>query len=405
MLPWISYGNLPGISYLSQWYDQFTNWAVNKANQKFFHVRDVLVPVNGSGDTSFAWAQTWFNISVACLGALLWRVIDRKRRNYIQLNYWLCVTTRYFIALIGFLYGTIKIFTLQMGFPNLSQLATPLGDFLPMRLSWMFIGYSAPYQIFSGLMETLAGLLLLYRRTATLGALVATGVFLNVLMLNLSYDIPVKLFSIQIVLCCLYLIVNEQHRLIGFFILNRPSTPSVLYDHPFKKKWMRLTGILLKTAFIIIALALPFRESMKQHHQMDAPLPRQLIQTGFYDVTNYVVNQDTVLPTRGNEQRWRDVIFDRGGSGSIGTTDTLFKQRYGRGYFDYDIDSLKDSLILSVPGEAPILLTLHFELPDSNTIRLRGVQKKDSLYVELKKSSHHYQLTEKQFHWLSERNR
>ena len=48
-----------------------------------------------------------------------------------------------------------------MPFPALSQLATPLGDLLPMRFSWLFIGYSAPYQFFSGAMETIAGLLLL----------------------------------------------------------------------------------------------------------------------------------------------------------------------------------------------------------------------------------------------------
>jgi hypothetical protein len=405
IIPTVSFSYIPGISDLYRFYDQFTNWAVDKANAKFFHVREVLVPMNGSGDTSFAWAQTWFNGSVALLGALVWRVIDRKRKNYIQLNYWLCLFTRYYIALVAFAYGTIKIFALQMSFPNLSQLATPLGDFLPMRLSWMFLGFSSSYQIFSGLMETLAGLLLLWRRTATLGALIATGVFLNVLMLNLSYDIPVKLFSIQIVLSCLYLVINEKDRLIGFFILNRPSSPCVLYDHPFKRKWMRITGVLLKIAFIVVALILPFRESMKLYKQMQTAPPRQLVQTGLYDVVHYVVNRDTIPPVNGNGLRWSDVIFDQGGSGSIRTTDTLFRQRYGRGYFDYEIDSLKDSLILSVPHEAPILLTMHFELPDSNTIRLRGIQKNDSLYVELKKSNHHYQLTEKQFHWLSEKNR
>ena len=40
---------------------------------------------------------------------------------------------------------------------------------MPMRLSWLFIGYSTPYEIFSGAMETVAGLLLLFRRTITAG--------------------------------------------------------------------------------------------------------------------------------------------------------------------------------------------------------------------------------------------
>ena len=83
-----------------------------------------------------------------------------------------------------------------MPFPALSQLATPLGDLLPMRFSWLFIGYSVPYQFFSGAMETIAGLLLLYRRTVTAGLFAATGAFLNVVMINLSYDVPVKLYRV-----------------------------------------------------------------------------------------------------------------------------------------------------------------------------------------------------------------
>ena len=85
-----------------------------------------------------------------------------------------------------------------MIFPNQSQLATPLGDFLPMRFSWMFIAYSTPYQMFSGAMEVLAGLLLFNRKTITLRLCVATSVFLNVMVLNLCYDIPVKIFSIHL---------------------------------------------------------------------------------------------------------------------------------------------------------------------------------------------------------------
>jgi hypothetical protein len=39
-----------------------------------------------------------------------------------------------------------------------------------------------------------------------MGVLVVTGVFVNVMMLNLCYDIPVKLYSMNLVLMCLYLL-------------------------------------------------------------------------------------------------------------------------------------------------------------------------------------------------------
>jgi hypothetical protein len=143
----------------------------------------------------------------------------------------------------------------------LHMLATPLGDLLPMRFSWLFIGFSKPYEIFSGLMEIFAGSLLLFRRTATLGAMVATGVFLNVMMLNLCYDIPVKIYSMQLTFVALFLLANESKRIIDFFILNKPAAANSLYQFNFNKKWQRWTRIGLKALFIIAVLLFPFHKN------------------------------------------------------------------------------------------------------------------------------------------------
>jgi hypothetical protein len=97
------------------------------------------------------WEQMYTYLLFALSGALVWSIIDRKRRSYSKANYWLRTFVRYFIILNCFSYGINKLFALQMPFPNQSQLATPLGDFLPMRFSWMFIGYSKTYEMFSGL--------------------------------------------------------------------------------------------------------------------------------------------------------------------------------------------------------------------------------------------------------------
>jgi hypothetical protein len=51
------------------------------------------------------------------------------------------------------------------------------------------------------------------------------------------------------------------------------------------------------------------------------------------------------------------------------------------------------------------MIRFRFFEPDTNTLRLWGKQQQDSLYVELKRTQRHFQLAEKQFHWLSEYNR
>jgi len=48
---------------------------------------------------------------------------------------------------------------------------------------------------------------------------------------------------------------------------------------------------------------------------------------------------------------------------------------------------------------------MKFEMPDSNTILLSGLIRKDTVFAALKKTNRHFQLAEKQFHWLSEYNR
>ncbi len=405
MAPWTWLDEVPGVNYVTRYYGQAAEWLVNLANAMLFHVKTVLVPMNGSGDTSYGWAQLCTLLSLAFIGCLVWTLLDAKRPAYTHLNYWLCLFARYYVALMAFAYGIIKLFALQMPFPNLHQLATPLGDFLPMRLSWMFIGYATPYQVFSGVMETIAGLLLLYRKTATMGIMFATAVFINVMMLNLCYDIPVKIFSMQLVFTCLFLLANEGNRIICFFILNKPANVCSLYHFTYPKKWMRIARIVLKTVFVAVAVGVTLYTSWDYYQQDHTPPGKQPVKNGVYDVAVFAVNKQNIPLSLSDTLRWQDVIFENG-TGSIKTTDTAFRHRYQRSYFAYVADSAAPVLhFKKQPGDSLSILSFRYQLPDTNTIRLWGMQRGDSLYVELKLTNRHFQLAEKQFHWLSEANR
>ena len=406
--PWNWLDVIPGADYLLDLYNRMFDWAVTAANAQFFHVfniRNVKQVFNGSGDTSFAWAYNCLILVVAFAGALIWSVADRKRKNYRQLNYLLCQVIRYSLVLTAFFYGVIKIFALQMTFPQISQLATPLGDLLPMRLSWMFIGYSPPYEIFSGALEALAAVLLLYRRTTTLGLLMVTAVFINVMTLNLCYDIPVKLYSMNLVLLCFCLLTNDAKRLYHFLIANKTTAAGSLYDYPLTRKWMRITRIVLKL-FIVFLMAKTISDTIKTYRIVHATTVHKDFAPGVYDVTKYVINKDTIPALTTDTIRWQDVIFEKNYMGSIHTRDTLFRKRYGRGYFFYAVDSLQPviSLKKSLQDDST-LISLNYLKPDSNTIQLWGKLRNDSVFIELKKSKRHFQLAERQFHWLSEANR
>jgi hypothetical protein len=402
-LSWIA--RIPGVGYVVGFYFKFIDWAVTVANAKIFHITNELVQPNGSGDTSWGWAYVCFIAGIAILGCVIWSVLDRQRANYMRLNYWLCLLARYYLAMFAFDYGILKILALQMPFPNMHQLATPLGDLLPMRLSWMFIGYSKTYQVFSGVMELMVGILLINRRTATLGVLMATAVFANVMMLNLSYDIPVKIFSMQLTFISLFLLANEGKRLFYFFVLNKPASIGHAYHFSYAKLWMRISRVVLKVGFVIVAVVMVMIDYWGYYQSVNAVPAKQPFKNGVYAITAYTVNKKEVPATLTDSIRWQDMILENG-TGSIKTADTLFRQRYKRGYFAYTADTLKHLLsVTKMPGDSIIIMSLNYQLPDQNTIKLWGKMRNDSLYIELKRTNRHFQLAEKQFHWLSEHNR
>jgi hypothetical protein len=100
------------------------------------------------------------------------------------------------------------------------------------------------------------------------------------------------------------------------------------------------------------------------------------------------------------------MAIETSGGGSIAAHDTLLRNTYNRSYFVYDADtakhiiSFKKSRYAATPSYSFL-----YSVIDSNTIDLWGLRGKNSLFITMKKSNRHFQLTEKQFHWLSEYNR
>ncbi|MGK4568561.1 hypothetical protein [Flavobacterium sp. 3HN19-14] len=378
------------------------DWMVYGFNDYILHFQDKLVPLNGSGDTSYGWVQVILYLTIATVGTVLWTALDYNRKNYRKLDYIIWTTMRYFICFIAFVYGSIKLFMMQMGFPSLSQLATPLGDYLPMRFTWAFIGYSDAYQFFSGLMEMVVFFLLLFRRTVTLGLFIGLGVFINVMMLNLCYDVPVKLFSIHLVIMCFLMLTPDLKRIFTFFIFNRPTHISSAYHFSSAKRWMRITRLILKIIFFALN-AFVLYDTYEYYAMQD----KKGFAEGVYDVQHYIVNNDTIPVLANDSLAWKDIIFDKWQVISVNTTDTILSRRYRRGYFYYARDSVKNTLTCFTYKKADsiYLFTAHYDFDGKDKLKLKTKIKGDSVIFDLVNNHRKFQLANKEFHWLSEGNR
>ncbi len=92
-------------------------------------------------------------------------------------------------------YGFGKIFKSQFYQPEPNILYTPIGFLDKDILFWTTIGSSYPFNIFLGFTQIITGSLLLLKRTRVFGYVLSIVTFINILAINLCFDISLKFFS------------------------------------------------------------------------------------------------------------------------------------------------------------------------------------------------------------------
>jgi len=156
-----------------------------------------------------------------------------------------------------------------------------------------------------GWAEVVAGVLLLVRKTSLAGALLTTFIMTNVLLYNLFYDVPVKLFAAHLVLFALFVILADVVPLYRFFVLNKSAELKGVWVPPFSRagivKAMKIAEICyLVLAFVTAANAINNRWTLFQMGQKPSPL------IGAWSVTDA-----SPAPIKTAEGRpWPNIYFD-----------------------------------------------------------------------------------------------
>ena len=151
---------------------------------------------------------------------------SEKHKNYLK------VFSSYYLSMVLMIYAFDKIFNHQFYLPEPNILYSQVGDLSKDISFWTTMGASRSYSMFSGFIELVPAILLLFNRTRLIGALIAFMVMLNVLMINFGFDISVKVFSLFLTILALFIISYDYARFKAF-ILNSSFTSKKLFK-PFK---------------------------------------------------------------------------------------------------------------------------------------------------------------------------
>jgi uncharacterized membrane protein YphA (DoxX/SURF4 family) len=354
---------------------------------------------DGGADDLFDYLSllTAFVLSVA--GTLLWSVLDRKRNDYRVLHYWFTAIIRYYLALNMFEYGLAKIFMVQFSEASPAQLAEPYGMTSSMGLAWRFFGYSRGYNYFLGYGEVIAAALLLFRRTARLGAIVMLVVTINVVVVNFCYDVVVKEISSMLAIMSLILLLQDYRHHAAFFIHNRQTEPEPLFKPQFRKKWIGVSLVVAKYAVIIIPLVLTFR-SIADALKAYGPDVSKPMLYGVYDTETYIKNKDTLAPLTTDTVRWRQLIVGNRGTATI----RMMNDNYRNYAFKMDTTN---RIVSIVSRDSIIKANFTYTLTATGTLLLRGEQnennKTDSLEIILKRFDlNKFRLVRSRIHFINE---
>ena len=366
---------------------------------------DVAYEVNGSGDTTYDYVRvlTFFLIALVAAGA--WTLVDRREQRYVWLKDGLYSYLRYALAILMMGYGLAKLGEVMNQFPVPSnqRLSQRIGETSPMGLLWTFMGASRPYTYFAGFGEVVAGCLLVWRRTSVLGALVAIGVMTNVVMLNFCYDVPVKLFSVHLLIAAILVLAPDFMRLTNVFLLNRAAPRRRLWP-PYtdaKTIWIQR---FIKLAFIVLLIAFPVYSHLKMEFTEKKIAPAFF---GSYKVDEYRFSGQPDSEESDRKNRWKSVELIRypfavKEQGTAGSTDVLQIHTEDGVRISGVFELSEDESTLELPEPlGDLRLDFNVEVVDENQVQLTGSDEAGELFIKLRRDDKTYLLMERGFRWIN----
>jgi hypothetical protein len=362
------------------------------------HVFGVTTPLtifSGSGDKTFDWVQVFCFLVLASIATIAWSWLDRRRARYTGLYAWFRLFLRFSLGSTMLSYGIVKAIPLQMPAPGLARLLEPYGQFSPMGVLWAQIGASRSYETFTGCCEVLAAVLLFIPGITTFGALVCLAVVTEVFVLNMTYDVPVKLFSFHLVLMALVLLAPETKRLVSFFFLNRatdPSTQRPLVQRPRVRRILAIAQVV----FGLYLIGMNLNSAVQSWAKFGGGAPKSPLY-GIWTVETMSIDGVIRAPLVTDNDRWRRLTFQTPTTASFHRMDDTYVRYIAA------IDTTARTVTLTNSTNKDWKTVFAFERPSPDRLTLDGKMDGHAIRMDMRLLDHaNFVLLSRGFHWVQE---
>ncbi len=326
------------------------------------------------GDSLFAYVTILVLFILSILVTIIWSLLD-KRKAYHSLYRYMHLCTRYVLAYALFSYGFNKLSGSQFRFPSPIRMIQSYGDMKHWDVLWSFMGSSRSYSFFGGMLETICGLLLLFRKTSTIGALLTLGTLSNVLMINIGYDVMVKIMLVNYLLMSFFLLAHNAKNLYKLFILHKPASFSIvpMVFQRFKKYRWIFIGLKLCLIFFML-YPLVKREIRtiswrSEYEKMEV----------MYIVEEFNLRNQISSPLTIETVRWKKIATRYDEDLAIQYANDSLK------FYKYKMDTLTKTFTIYDPRDKKIKSEFLYTKPSPKHYLFEGVLNADSVKILVRK--------------------
>ena len=261
------------------------------------------------------------------------------------------------------------------------------------------MSYSPFYGQVTGYVEVSGGVLLLFRGTTFLGAIISLVAMINVVFMDIGYDVTVKLFAIHLLLMVMVLVGFNLQRLIQFFVLNKTTIQPVKYEPFLPKKYKTLQSILKLAIigyFIVVQYNVQSERVEKKYAKNEAPSL-----TRVYFVKSQTINGKDIADAEVSESaHWKSIFIN--GSAFLKNSLVIENGQGRRRYFSTKTDTLNKTIVFyPFRGKEEDSNTFTYEKLEDKTVRFEGIYQGATISIVTQpKAFEDYRLIKSKIKWI-----
>ena len=217
----------------------------------------------------------------------------------------------------------------------------------------------------------------------------------QVFMMNMTYDVPVKLLSFHLILLSIVLLAPDFSRLMRFFFFNS-ATEGPQNCALFSTRKANFIALAIQVVFGVWLLGANLYGSVTGWHEYGGGSPKSELY-GIWDIDQLIIDGKPREPLTTDNERWRRAIFEYRGRMAFQRMDDSLAR------YSAEINSKDQTLALTKSDDKNWKANFKYVRGSNDHVEMNGTMEGHQTHITFRLMDRNkFLLVSRGFHWISE---